>query len=109
MHPGRLDEIIQEAGTMARTALGEIRDGIVEAIEAKLEEASERDSAADTQPPIKLSIPMRLIIRLDRNPPTASVEASTARKWQSEAGEIPAPKTGAERQREYRLRKEGSE
>lgn len=100
----RLDEIIQEAGPLARKALGDIRDGIIEAAKAKLEEASEKDNDSDKQGPIKLAIPLRLIIRLDQDPPTVSVEASTARQWKSEAGEILAPKSGAERQREYRLR-----
>lgn len=102
-----LDDIIQEAGAMAREALGDIRDGIIEAAKAKLEEASEKDNDSDTQGAIKLAIPMRLIIRLDKSPPAASVEASTARKWQSEAGYVPPPKSGAERQREYRLRQGG--
>jgi hypothetical protein len=104
----QLDRIISDAGPMAVEALGEIRDGILEAVAGKLEEASERDSDSDTQKQIKLSIPLKLVIRLDTKEPKSSVVAATSRSWAAEVGELPPPKTGAERQKEYRLRRAGN-
>lgn len=108
MTSAQLDKIIEAAGAMAQEALGEIHDGILQAAQAKLEEASEADNGSDNPPKIKLSIPLKLVIRLDTAEPRALIAASTARQWSSEVGETVAPKTGAERQREYRLRKQAS-
>ena len=104
-----LDELIASVGPMAEEALGEIHGGILEAAEGKLQEASKKDSATGEAAQIKLSIPLKVVIRLDMNPPKCYVVSKAARAWTGKAYPEghgpPRAKTDAERARAYRDRK----
>jgi len=103
-----LDELIASVGPMAERALGKIHAGILEAAEGKLQEASEKDSKSDEPQPIKLSIPLRVVIRLDLDPPKCYIDSAAARQWKARSYpdeyEPDEPKSDAERAKAYRDR-----
>lgn len=108
MSPAELDSLIASIGPMVEEALGAIHPGILEAAQAKLEEASEKDNATGEPAAIKLTVPLKMVIRLDMSPPKCYVVSKAARAWTGEAypeGEEPRrPKSDAERARAYRER-----
>jgi hypothetical protein len=104
MTSAQLDQIIAQAGDLTREVLAEIQDGILEQIQGKLVEASEQDCESDKPRSIKVRIPLALVIRLDVDPPAIAVVASARREWSAEVGNMPEPKSNAERQRDFRLR-----